>query len=370
MGIYFLMLFAVMFLWPVNSRMKFTINGIKLYDAKKIYVSGIGFLLFLEAALRDYTVGTDVYTYLRRYVTFSNTEWRNIFSAADVMMFEHGFAVFNKVLSGVSDNPRFFLMVTAFFITFSFSLKIYYNSTIPWLSFFLFITLGLFGSSMNTIRQYIALAIVLYSYDAIKENRLFRFIGLMLLASSIHTSAVIVLPMFWISKIKFNKKVITIFMITVFGMLGLAVKYGEFLFALCAPYLFTYSRYIGQFSISIANGAVGATIIYLAFSVLVVAELYHSRDGARNMYIAFALMSVFLISFSFVISISARVVSYFSVMFVFSVPRAVKSGNKVKRHYLAAICVVTFVYYLAVICRADVSSLIPYKIWDCKSYVF
>lgn len=373
MGVYFLILFLILFLWVFNNRVKFVVgNRVQSNDKKKVYIVFIGLIIFSFAALRNYTVGSDALTYLQRYSRFANAEWKNIFHISDKMMFEYGFAVINKLLSYISRNPRFFLIITVLFIVYSYCLAIYKYSEIPWLSFLIFITLGLFGSSLSALRQYIAIGIIILSYDAILNNQLLKYITLVVMAYSVHTSALIVLPMFWLSKIKFNKTTISAAGIGFLGMVFLFFRHAKEIGNILAPYIFTYSRYFYSLDTSLGKGAVGETIIYFAFLVLILIELYRSEDEARNTYIAFAIMSAVLILFSYMISICARLLPYFSSMFLFSVPKAITSEKRSKNRflYLIIICVVLLFYYFAVVCRADTCSVIPYELWNDKYRLF
>lgn len=376
MGIYIFTLFLLFFLWVVMSKFKFSIMGTeKIRDKNKEYVVCVGMWLFCVAALRNYTVGADVYNYLSRYVRFAASEWKEIFKLADNMMFEYGFAVINKLLSCVNSNPRFFLAFVAFIVVLSFSWQIYKNSAMPWLSFFMFITLGLFGESLSALRQYIAIVLILFSYNAIKKNKLIEFIILVLLAFTIHRSAFIVFPMFWISKIKFRKIHIGIIMSAgAFVFINVMSPNSELMngiVAFLARYT-TYARYFLSSAYWSSGGAIGATLIYCSFLVFILFKLYNSDIESRNMYIAFAMASVALILCSFITGIFERILPYFSAMFMFSVPDAImkESNRSIQILYISVICAVLLVYYFAIICRADAFQLIPYELWNRRIDMF
>ena len=376
MGIYIFTLFLVFFLWIVMSKFKFSIMGAeKLENKNKVYVICIGTWLFFVAALRNYTVGADVYNYLSRYVRFAASEWEEIFVLADNMMFEYGFAIINKLLSYVNSNPRFFLVLAAFVVVFSFSRQIYENSAKPWLSFFMFITLGMFGESLSALRQYIAIVLILFSYNAIKKNKLMEFVILVLLAFTIHRSAFIVLPMFWISKIEFRKIHIGIIMgAGAFVFVNVISPNSELMndiVAFLTRYT-TYARFFISSNYRSSGGSVGATLIYFSFLILILAKLYNSDIESRNMYIAFAIASVALILCTFITGICERILPYFSAMFIFSVPDAImkESNFRIQIQYISVICAVLLFYYFAIICRADVYQLIPYELWNKRINMF
>lgn len=370
MGIYIFTLFLVFFLWIVMNKVKFTVKGQeKIKNKNKAYVIIIGSWLFLVAALRNYTVGADTYTYLSRYIVFASSEWKSIFRIANRMMFEYGFAVTNKLLSYISSNPRILLVVAAFVIVSLFCFFIYKDSRIPWLSFFMYITLGMFGDSLSAMRQYIAVALILVAYNAIKNNKFVLFIVMVLLAAMFHRSALLVLPMFWISKIRFNKLhfcLILGFAVAVFAIVTSPMfKISDTVINFFSKYT-TYVRYLYALDYGRSGGAIGLTLIYSSFLFLIILKLYKSNSTSRNMYIAFALASAALTLTTFFIGISERLLPFFAAMFIFSIPEAVMNEPKsrVRLQYISVICVILIIYYIGIVCRANSYRLIPYQLWD------
>ncbi len=370
MGIYVLTLFLVLFLWIVISKVKFTMKGQeKLKNKSKVYAIFIGTWLFCVAVLRNYTVGADTMTYLSRYVRLVAAEWKDIFRLANLMMFEPGYAIYNKLLGYISTNPRILLVTIAFVIVFLFSLYIYKESKMPWLSFFMFISMGMFGESLSLIRQYVAVALILISYHAIKNNKLIEFVATVLLAATFHTSALIILPMFWISKIKWNKLHFCLILgaaaFTFYIVKLPEFRFSDSLISFLARHT-TYARYFTRLSYGSSGGAVGLLIIYFSFLFFIILRLYRSDMEERNMYIAFAMAAATLTIFSFITGISERLLPYFASMFIFSIPATIMNEQKgrIRIQYTSIICTALTIYYIAIICRADSFQVIPYEIWD------
>lgn len=369
MGIYIFTLFLALFLWIVVNKVKFTVKGKqKLKDQNKAYVVFMGVWLFFITVLRNNSVGADTRTYLSIYSRSHVIGWQAVFRWADTMMIEPGYVICNKALSYINDNPRFILLISAAITISLISYHIFKYSKKPWLSFFMFITLGMFGESLCLMRQYIAVAIIVASYIAIKDNKLLKFVVLVLLAASIHTSAIIMFPMFWISKIKWNK----IYFCVIFGVsafLFFAVMSPEFRFYdiiidILANHT-SYARYFAALDYGRRGGAVGLVLIYFSFLVLIILKLHDSETEFRNAYISFAAASAVLTIFSFILGISERLLPYFASMFLFSVPEAIMNEPKyrIRIQYISAICAVLVLYYIGIVCRADSMSIIPYELW-------
>ncbi len=370
MGIYIFTLFLVCFLWIAVNRVKFTVKGKETLDnQRKTYAICVGLWLFSIAALRNYTVGADTRTYLNIYSRSNAIEWKSVFRWADSMMIEPGYVISNKLLGYINHNPRFIIIVSSAITISLVSYCIFKNSKMPWLSFFMFVTLGMFGESLCIMRQYVSVAIILTSCNAIKENKVFKFIIMILLASLIHTSALIVLPMFWLSKINWKK----IHFYLIFGFSALlfymtmstSFRFNENLVNFLAKYT-AYDRYFRKLNYGGRSGAVGLALIFFSFLILIILNLHNNADKLKRIYITFAIASALLTIVSFVLSISERLLPFFSVIFLFSIPEAImeEPKHRIRFQYTVAICTVLLFYYICIVSRADSMGIIPYEIWN------
>lgn len=95
------------------------------------------------------------------------------------------------------------IMISSVITIFSFML-LFYNFSVHYaFSVFLFFTMGIYVSTMNGIRQYIATAIILlgakYIFSA-KKSDFLKLLPLILLASLFHSSAVILIPIYFLCR--------------------------------------------------------------------------------------------------------------------------------------------------------------------------
>jgi transmembrane protein EpsG len=141
-----------------------------------------------------------------RYVRGDTTTYRHKFellplNLADALTqrsTEKGFIIYLWLLKNIWDNSQFFLFVTSV-ITLSILVYIYYKySTFIELSIFLFIASGCFGVTMNGLRQYLAAAVLIIGFKWVVNKRWWVFFLLVMIASSIHTSAIIMLPLYFV----------------------------------------------------------------------------------------------------------------------------------------------------------------------------
>ena len=196
MFIYIIVMFLIL-----SIGLFFNVN--KSYKLGKYYLIFIFSILTLLSALRNISVGVDTSQYYEAYKLIGTIEWNEL----DKLRYEIGFSLLCKVLNYISSNPQLLLIVTSIFINSSVGLFIYRNSNNVVLSSFIFITYNLYFNYMNIMRQAIAIAIVLFAYEYLKNKKIIKYSILVLIASLFHTSSIICLLFIIFSKVKYDKKI-------------------------------------------------------------------------------------------------------------------------------------------------------------------
>lgn len=196
MKIYIIFLITIFLLKLIMYFKKIDKNQIlfKLFN-KKIDVDTfflmICFLfLLIILVFRDYTVGIDLKNYLIRFLKIGNTPFNELWSLSQEYSFEYGFTFFNKIAYLLYPNVFTFMIFSSIFslIGFFHFINRYSNNKI--FSFFIFFTFAMATNSMNTIRQYISISILLYSIDFIIEHDFRKFLIFVILATTIHSSSI------------------------------------------------------------------------------------------------------------------------------------------------------------------------------------
>lgn len=161
---------------------------------------------FLIMALRGYNVGTDTSgTYYEIYIK----ALRNNSSVRDM-----GYYVINKIAILLFENYRGVLILTSFIICFIAYKEIFSESKNPLLSTYLFYATNVYFISMNMIRQSIATMIFIISIKYIKDRKFIKYLICILIATSVHTIAILYLPLYFIGSKKYDlKKIIPITLI-------------------------------------------------------------------------------------------------------------------------------------------------------------
>lgn len=193
--------FLLVFCLGMNNHWHFSLSGRK---GKTVFIICI-FVLGCLAAFRTSVVGNDTKEYIR------------IFQECEELIrngtrFEIGYLYYNLFISLFSHQPRLLFVVTSSFIFTSYGIFIWKYSQRPKVAliFFFLITFGLI---VNTMRQCMAICILLFGIDSLLWTRYFRFMVIVFLATLFHITSIIFLLVLPLSFIKLNGKTLLIFVI-------------------------------------------------------------------------------------------------------------------------------------------------------------
>lgn len=172
-------------------------------DKKKtiVILSVLG--IVLVQGLRAGVVGTDLRSYLPAFNMSRN--W-DLFGGYKYQNYEIGFSLFTQLLSRLGVSETGYLLIISLIIHVLIGIVIYKYSAMPTLSFIIYICMGIFTFSFSGLRQAIAIAILFVSYICIRERKLIPFLILVALAISMHATAIVFLPAYWLCNMKIERK--------------------------------------------------------------------------------------------------------------------------------------------------------------------
>ena len=154
-------------------------------------------IVFIPAALR-YKIGADYTMYEATY---------NLIAAGvRGLRIDLSTIVLDKVLIFLGLPVQWYFILTAFLGNFIILKTITNENKKISLSFFIYVCGTLYFTSYNTTRQCLAMVIFYYSIRYIEEKDLKKYMILNIIATCVHTSAILFIPFYFISKIDFKKK--------------------------------------------------------------------------------------------------------------------------------------------------------------------
>lgn len=338
---------------------------------KTIFITLTFGLFIIIAAFRAENVGNDTSEYLRVFTNLSLTgdisgyTWR----------YEKGYLYLNKLLGLLVSHSQIILIVTSIIIMLGFARFISKYSRIYWLSTYLFFTLGYFGMSMNTIRQYLAMIIIFFAYDYLRKRKLLGFVLIIFLASLFHKTALAFLLAWPITKFRFNYK--SILTITISSVI-LYISFQTILQGLLRIFP-TYQYYLdssylnGDIRIAtIMNLLVGLSII--VFGVFIQSHnnsdlkykncFFCEREKENNEQLMLLLIGVCMTFISIKFNLLDRIGDYFlvfSCIYLTNVIDQIK-GKKLAILLIYIIVVLFFLYVTTIqVMRPEWNTIYPYK---------
>lgn len=298
--------------------------------------------LLVLIGFRNITVGVDT----ENYVLAFNRIMNNSLTYADKNWLGVGYIVICKIIGIIFGNSYVFVHLTiGFFTLFFFYKAIWNNSDIPTVSMYIFISMCLFYQTFNQARQMLAIAIIFYSIQYIKTKNLKAFIFFVLLATSVHNSAIIFLPFYYICRLNINIKNICIYIVgAILGYLFFDIilsfingtNYGQ---------IYQTTSYYSASSTSIVN--LGIRLLMLIAS-LIFSKTTIDKDENNKILYNLAIWCIITQLLTTQIYILGRITTYFFTSYIILIPNIINSlthNKKNKELYIAIILLVFALYH-------------------------
>lgn len=206
MNIYFLSSLIVMLIYFMSKLIYFKNSGL-LHDGADISKTPLFFVLvsiyiILITGLRG-GFSPDYYNYTYLFEASSRVNFTGILN--NTLGVERGYILINKFVYMISSNPVFLMIVIAMLTIFSYMYVYHKYSSKVWLSVVLLLCLGSYFTIFNTMRQFFAASLTFLASKYIYEKNFMKYTVSILAISSIHSSAIIMLPFYFLLQVRWNK---------------------------------------------------------------------------------------------------------------------------------------------------------------------
>lgn len=246
------------------------------------------------------------------------------------------------------DNPIVFYTFIGFFTIF-FMYKFILNSCkYPTASLSVYLMFCMYLQSFNQARQMLAVAIVLFSIRYIESNNIKKYFIFIILASFIHESAVIFLPLYFMKNIQFNKKAILIYLI------GFLIFYFEFeIIERLISYTKYYNYFSSQYNIqNVFSTYMNAIVrVLLLFLVLSFRNKYDLKTNKKMNFIYHMVAICTILQFCAIkYYFFGRLTTYFYSFYILILPEIIdlflkKFTNQSRKVVMMAIILLGLLYY-------------------------
>lgn len=286
--------------------------------------------LMILSAIR-YDVGTDYfYTYapgFRQIAYHYETQGTQ---------FEPGYRLLNVIITWFTkDYAWLFVVTSVLFGSFTYY-HIYKRSDHALLSIFLYVGMSVFFVSMNAVRQMLALSVALFALPYLQKKQFAPFAIIIGLSSLIHISMLILIPIYFLMVIEWDRKKMII--LAAVGCVGIYIghKMLGYLFSLSV-----FQRYQKYLEDDVVGGAITTAVCIVLFGLALLSR------RSSNVAKATTVLGIWMGVASFFIPLVARflfVVNYLEMLFLPNIIRNIE--NKKLRFVITTGCVVCFTIYV------------------------
>ena len=191
----YIIFILLIFILPILGKINIT-KGVRIYGFTAAFI-----LIFIFCALR-FDVGYDYEMYhmlidgnIKYYTAQIN---RIEYLPRQLILFSQFIGFY-----------QFFFIASSFIIIYFYYMAIKKNSLDRWISTLIFVCFPLFFSmSLSLVRQFIAVAILFYSFKYIKQRKFWKYLSVVVVCFFIHKSSILALPIYFIYGNFINKKII------------------------------------------------------------------------------------------------------------------------------------------------------------------
>lgn len=205
-------------------------SKVRLNARRGVYCSLAGMMFFSYYLLKDNTIFPDIDDYFYTFKRVSMVSLKFIITQGSPIEGQDpdlGYLIYNKLLSLISTDYYILIFANSAIVLAGYMSFIKRYSGFLFMSMALFL-LGPFYHSLFIYRQYIAIALCLFSVSFILNRKLIHFLLLVLLAATIHKTAVVFLLLYPLYYLKIGKIYLTIMLFLTFVAISIRTMLVEY----------------------------------------------------------------------------------------------------------------------------------------------
>lgn len=321
-----------------------------------IFLSMLPFILV--AGLR-YDVGTD---YMYRYIP----EISELLKGGNPQNLEIGFKLFVRIIQLFTKDIQTVFFVSAIFIYGIIFSTIFKRSDHPVITILLFFSGGYFFESMNIMRQYMAMALLICALFYLYDKEIWKWLICILFATMLHTIslAFIITAIPYFLNYDLKKFGIVIVGCILFGFFGKPI----------IQIILENTRFNIYFTGKFAKYTQGDFQLVLFTFNLCILMLYgylfyqHRQlldDSKMKMFMCLQMIAVACCGMTAIMFITARFIIFFSIFQIYAIPYIFKLLNEKREKMIflsifAILFIVTFTYLYII---HNVNECLPYQFY-------
>ena len=292
----------------------------------------------------------------------------HLFHTSQGSTMEFGFVAVVYLLGLINQDLQLVIAFTSLATMLLVFFTVKRHSAYPALSYFIFFSLGFYFHAFVLIRQYLAVVICLWAWRFVKKNNGLAFAGFVLLAMSMHRSALLMLIFFLFLRVKFKFSYYAIILVAGVAIALVHEMFLDLMLAIpaFAPYAEWYMHLVG----AAAADHVSWFNLLLSLAVTAGCFAYYREMTSKPGNIMLVNAAVF----SFILYATAsywmgwkltRIALYLNIFHVLTIPEIIACENNPKiRKFYAACVVAAFTAIFFALLRANTDAIhywLPYR---------
>lgn len=200
MSYYIVLILAITTLYALTQILSFR-------DEKRAFLVLAFSIIGIMVGFRGINVGADTWNYYQSFGQYANTTiFLDRIGSADT---EIGYVALTKVLYGITENPQILFIFEGILIAVSYSVFFSHNTENigeAYTAVLAYLAFNMFSFQLTGLRQSIAMACAIWSYEQAKKQRIIPFLAIVMASSLFHASALFLLPSFFLIRIENKRK--------------------------------------------------------------------------------------------------------------------------------------------------------------------
>lgn len=333
----------------------------KMHLNKIVFTITAFFFMFIVQGMRDIYVGADTKAYIDIFDNIAASEGLIDFQKSSFLDIEIGYVLLNTAITSISNDNHFFIFVLSGIVLFLHVFFLYRNSKNIYISIYLFFGLNHFITSMVSIRQYIAVGIVMWMLPTLEKGKIIRSIFIAFIAFIFHNSSIVFIAAITMAyifkrKTKYSWHVLSALLLS----LPVTTILKDFIVGYIPKYEF-YEAYLGQ--AGIGPFAIMCAILYFCIFSMYSYCAKNNENEYRNILLILMAFAVYTPLLGIYLPWGFRLTYYFTYIPLLVVPDLIElrwRNKMISRVIVAFISLVLFTYQLL----TNAGNVVPYQFYD------
>lgn len=310
-------------------------------DKKRYLIITSIILIFISGLRNVYWGSPDNYGYFQYYSQVCRMSYSDIIPAFPK---DPGYHMFAKTLSLIiGDHYQIYLLIISSIFIGSIARLIYVYSQDKLLSIILFLSLGIFQFSMMGIRQSLAMAMIVLSFEWLLKHNFKIFIVWIVFATLFHQTSIVFLFAYPLTSLKINKYTIFLYI----GILAVVMILGRITLDYLNPIFAMDERFEGYMDrdVVLTYSGLIQLCLFLGLSLLFYKKAI-SKNRNNQIMMHLLLIAIIFQSMSSLIAEFFRVALYFKLFLIIMIPNILVYSKK--RKGISFVLMLLLLYYFMV----------------------